>query len=288
MNPTIAVLGASGVYGRHLVPRLLARGYRVRALVRRPERAGFVARCGAEVVKADIFDGASLSEGLAGVEVALHLATQLPRPDVPGGDFAKTDELRRVGTARFLDACRARSVGRVLVQSIALTHWGGEWADETSAFVEAEGVAGAAIAAVRDMEALVENSGLDWVVLRGALFYGPGTGFDDDWFARARAGRLRLPAEGTDYVSLVHVADMAQATLCALDRWPSRRALIVADDEPVTWRTLFEWVAAEVGASPPAPGGRSLLPSFRVRNGLAKALLGWLPLYASFRTGLAR
>src|SRR5260221_5880249 len=33
---TIAVVGASGVYGRHLVPRLLERGHRVRALVPRP------------------------------------------------------------------------------------------------------------------------------------------------------------------------------------------------------------------------------------------------------------
>jgi len=37
MSMRIAVLGATGVYGRHLVPRLIAAGYGVRALVRRPE-----------------------------------------------------------------------------------------------------------------------------------------------------------------------------------------------------------------------------------------------------------
>jgi len=36
MTSTVAVLGATGVYGRHLVPRLAAAGYRVRALVRAP------------------------------------------------------------------------------------------------------------------------------------------------------------------------------------------------------------------------------------------------------------
>ena len=35
------------------------------------------------------------------------------------------------------------------------------------------------------------ESGLDWIILRGGLFYGPGTDFDDDWFARARARKLR-------------------------------------------------------------------------------------------------
>jgi uncharacterized protein YbjT (DUF2867 family) len=56
----IAVLGANGVYGRHLIPKLIARGQRVRALVRRPEAAGFARACGAEVRVADIFDEASL------------------------------------------------------------------------------------------------------------------------------------------------------------------------------------------------------------------------------------
>ena len=81
---------------------------------------------------------------------------------------------------------------------------------------------------------------LDWLILRGALFYGPGTDFDDDWFARARAGKLRLPGEGDDYVSLVHIADMAGATIAALRRWPSRQALIVADDQPARWRDAVQ------------------------------------------------
>ena len=80
MNARIAVLGATGVYGRHLVPRLIAAGYRVRALARRPEAAALAVACGAEVAAADIFDEASLRAGLAGCEVALNLATSLPAP----------------------------------------------------------------------------------------------------------------------------------------------------------------------------------------------------------------
>ena len=44
---TVAVLGANGVYARHLIPRLAAAGYRVRALVRRPEAASVATACGA-------------------------------------------------------------------------------------------------------------------------------------------------------------------------------------------------------------------------------------------------
>jgi len=289
MNARIAVLGATGVYGRHLVPRLVAAGYRVRALARRPGAAAIAAACGAEVAAADIFDEASLRAGLVGCEIAINLATSLPAPGEQG-DYAKNDQLRREGTPIFVRACREVGVSRVLQQSIAMTHAGGgdQWADETTFHPPGEGIAGAAIAAVRAMEAAVVESDLDWVILRGALFYGPGTGFDDDWFARARAGKLRLPAEGNDYVSLVHIADMAAATVAAIRRWPSRQALIVADDCPAPWRHVLTYVCAVAGSDPPQPGGRAAMPPFRVKNARARELLGWEPAYRDYREGLIR
>ena len=290
MSGRIAVLGATGVYGRHLLPRLTAAGHRVRALVRTPGKAAIAAACGAEIVAADIFDGASLRAGLEGCETALNLATSLPGPS-GAGDFASNDQLRRKGTPLFVRACRAAGVSRILQQSIAMTHTGNgdAWADETTFHpVDEHSVAGAAVAAVRAMEAAVVDSGLDWLVLRGALFYGPGTGLDDDWFARAAAGKLRLPADGRDYISLVHIADMATATLAAVTRWPSWQALIVADDEPARWSDIFNFVCTVAGASAPQPGGRSLMPSFRVRNARARELLAWAPSYSTYRAGLAR
>jgi nucleoside-diphosphate-sugar epimerase len=289
MNARIAVLGATGVYGRHLLPRLIAAGYRVRALVRKPQSAAFAAACGAELAAADIFDEASLRAGLAGCDIAINLATSLPAPGEQG-DYAKNDQLRREGTPIFARACRAAGVARILQQSIAMTHAGGgdAWADEQTFHPVAEGIAGAAIAAVRAMEAAVMESDLDWLVLRGGLFYGPGTGFDDDWFARARAGKLRLPAEGDDYVSLVHIADMAVATVAAIRRWPSRQALIVADDNPARWRDVLTYVCAVAGSSPPLPGGRSAMPSFRVKNARARQSLAWAPFYGDYRAGLVR
>jgi nucleoside-diphosphate-sugar epimerase len=288
MRHLIAVLGATGVYGRHLVPRLVAAGHRVRALVRRPDAALIAAACGAELVRADIYDEDSLRAGLAGCDVAINLATTLPGPK-PGGDYARNDHLRREGTPIWVRSCRDAGVPRIVQQSIAMIHAGGgdAWADETTFHpLEEPSVATAAIAAALDMEATIKSSDIDWLILRGGLFYGPGTGFDDDWFARARAGRLRLPGAGDDYVSLVHIADMAGATVAALDRWPSREALIVADDRPAPWRDVLTYVSAVVGAAPPEPGGRALMPSFRVANQRARDRLAWGPLYADHRVGL--
>jgi nucleoside-diphosphate-sugar epimerase len=297
---TVAVLGANGVYARHLIPRLLAEGHRVLALARRPEAATVAAACGAEVRPADIFDREQLAAALRGADVGVNLATTLPGPS-GRGDYAENDRLRRDGVPVWLDACRDAGVARVLQQSIALVHSGAgadggsasvrpeeEWADEDTPARVDDTVAGRAIAAAVDMEATVRDSGLDWSILRGGLFYGPGTGTDDDWYQRARDGQLRLPEDGRGYVSLVHVADMAAATAVAIDRWPSGRALIVADDQPVRWVEVLGFVAAAVGAAPPRPGGRAGLPSFRVRNDRARDSLGWAPFHPSYHSGLIR
>jgi nucleoside-diphosphate-sugar epimerase len=285
----IAILGATGVYARHLVPRLVAAGHAVRALVRRPEAAGIARLCGADVRVADVFDAASLRAGLAGCEIGVNLATSLPGPS-GRGDFASNDRLRRDGTPIWLEACADAGVARIVQQSIAMVGAAGDaWADEdTPPAAREAGVAGDSIAAALAMEDAVKAAPRDWLILRGGLFYGPGTGFDDDWFARAAAGRLRMPGDGSGFVSLIHIADMAAATAAAIERWPSRRTLIVADDAPARWRDVLGYVACVAGAAPPAPGGRSGFPSFRVRNARAKAALGWAPLYADHRAGLVR
>ena len=291
MSSTVAVLGATGVYGRYLLPRLAAAGHRVRALVRTPASATAAAACGADVRAADIFDPASLRAGLDGCDVAINLATALPSPVKQGGDSNTNNRVRREGVPIFLTACAASGVGRVVQQSIAMVHCGSgdAWVDETTPYAAAPpGIVGDAIVVARDMEDLVAASALDWFILRGALFYGAGTGFDDDWVSRARAGKLRLPETGDDYVSLVHVADMADATVSALARWPSRQRLIVADNEPVRWRDLFGFVAASVGGSQPEAGGPARFPSFRVRNTRARDVLDWSPRLANYRVGLAR
>ncbi len=286
----IAVLGGNGVYARHLIPRLVAAGYRVRALVRRPEAAGVAQACGADVRIADIFDQASLGAALAGCHCGINLATSLPGPS-GRGNYEANDRLRRDGTAIWVDACKAAGVDRVIQQSIAMVNAAGgdAWSDEDAVAARStDGVVARAIDAALSMEGVVRNSGLDALILRGGLFYGPGTGFDDEWFSRARAGKLRLPGDGGTFVSLVHIADMAEATLAAVSRWPRERTLIVSDDQPARWRELFSYVAQVVGAVAPIPGGRLGFPSFRVRNSRAREALGWKPHYGDFRAGLAR
>jgi nucleoside-diphosphate-sugar epimerase len=76
--------------------------------------------------------------------------------------------------------------------------------------------------------------------------------------------------------------------VAAIERWPSRQALIVADDAPARWRDVLGHVCSLCGAPPPEPGGQARMASFRVSNRRARERLGWRPLFPDFRAGLAR
>lgn len=286
----IAIVGANGVYGRHLVPRLVAAGHGVRALVRRPETALAARACGADVRAADIYDAVSLRTALAGCDACVNLATAVPGGPSGRGSAAANDRLRREGVPVLIEACRQAGTGRLLQQGICWVGAAGEeLADESHAFEGEEDTPRmAAIRAAQAMEDAVRGSRLDWAILRGGLFYGPGTGAEEGWFARAATGELRLPGDGSDFATFVHVADMAAATAAAIAAWPSRQTLIVADDTPLRWRALFAHVAALAGAETPPEGDPVRFPSFRMSNRRAREVLGWTPRYPDVRCGLAR
>jgi nucleoside-diphosphate-sugar epimerase len=278
----IAVIGATGVLGRHLVPRLIERGHAVCATARKESDLDRLKRLGAEAVPADIFDPVSLRAAVVNCEAAIHAATSIPTA-AGKGDWEINDRIRREGTANLLAACRAERVRRYVQQSVAMLNIVSDARPQTE-----EDPIGVyeRIRSALEMEQLVSNAPLDWCIVRGGAFYGPGTGRAEAWRSQARGGVLTLPGEGNGFISLIHVADMASAMALVVERGQPKQVYLAADDQPATYRDLLSYVAAMEGAGPPAAGGPVVLPSFRVSNAKLKAL-GWTPAYPSFRSGLA-
>ncbi|HEU4782728.1 MAG TPA: NAD(P)H-binding protein, partial [Ktedonobacterales bacterium] len=92
----IFVVGATGVLGRHTLPRLVERGHSVAVVARHPEDAARLRRLGFDAYRGDILDAESLREPLRGCEIALHLATAIPTR--PGTGWDLNDRIRREGT----------------------------------------------------------------------------------------------------------------------------------------------------------------------------------------------
>jgi len=68
-NKNVLVTGATGKQGGAVARELLAKGYRVRAMTRKPdsENARALAKLGAEIVRGDFDDAASLAQAVKGV-----------------------------------------------------------------------------------------------------------------------------------------------------------------------------------------------------------------------------
>lgn len=89
MEETIVVVGSTGLQGRAVTARLLAEGWRVRAVTRTPAKAPE----GAEAVAGDMADAASLVKAAEGAYGLFSVQPTVGSPDT-GPNFTAADEVR--------------------------------------------------------------------------------------------------------------------------------------------------------------------------------------------------
>ncbi len=104
----VGIIGATGYVGGRLAPALLAAGHRVRCLARTPSRLdGVPWRASVEVVKADVLDGASLSQAFEGLDAVYYLVHAMGHTE----DFERVD---RTGAQNTRVAAEEAGVGRLV------------------------------------------------------------------------------------------------------------------------------------------------------------------------------
>ncbi len=115
----IAVIGATGMLGRPVTEQLIEAGHDVTVLARDTDKARRMFPGGATVVRADVFDGDSLREGLRGHE-GVYVSLQISPAEGPNDRHAETDGLRNV-----VDAAKDAGVGRLsLLSSLVKSYQG--------------------------------------------------------------------------------------------------------------------------------------------------------------------
>lgn len=147
------------------------------------------------------------------------------------------------------------------------------------------------VAAERALLTAAREGRLPAVVLRVAGIYGPGRGF---WLRQFLSGAARLEGEGQRVLNMIHRDDLIAAIVAALERGRAGEVYNVVDDEPVTQREFFAWLAAQTGrpmppgAPPESPVASPRAPTNkRVSNRKLRQQLGWTPRYPTFREGCA-
>ena len=140
---------------------------------------------------------------------------------------------------------------------------------------------------LREAEEFVRQNG--GIVARLAGIYGPGR---SALLRKFLTGEARLDNDGERYQNQAHRDDIA-AALLHLAKLPNDAGLVnVADDQPLTQRECYAWLAAKLQRPiPPSvkrAGERKRGPSNkRVSNRRLRAL-GWEPKFPTFSIGMER
>ncbi|MGJ4915759.1 SDR family oxidoreductase [Bradyrhizobium sp. HKCCYLRH2060] len=160
MKPNILVLGATGGTGRLIVRDALARGHHVTALVRSPERAGDLQ--GAQLIVGDARDEATLRKALKGQNAVI---SSLGTPLSP---FREVTTLS-TSTRALVKAMKAEHVARL----VAITGIGAGDSRGHGGFVYDRLILPLLLRNVyadkNRQEAVIRDSGLDWLIVRPAM-----------------------------------------------------------------------------------------------------------------------
>lgn len=224
----LALTGATGFLGRHVVRAALAAGHEVRVLVRRGHAApeGAIAVAGALPIEPGSCD---LDEFVGGADVLVHLAALGVQSR--DRDWQRATDVNVTGTVQLVRAACAAGVKRVVLAGTCLEYAGhGRLPDapvtdaphcheddgtEPTDLYGATKAAGGLLA-----RAVAREAGVECWYLRYASMYGPG---DDAAkllpaaFAAARAGRAFEMSPGAQLREWLHLDDATAATMRAIE-----------------------------------------------------------------------
>ncbi len=232
----VFITGATGYIGGAVAARLLAAGHRVSGLARTPEAGQRLAAAGIAPVLGDLADHDVLARAAGAAEAAVNAATSYgpDRGDVEraavramlaalprGGTFLYTSDQLIYGDTGPEPA----SEDRPLNPPPFLT-----WRPQVE-------------------QDVLHAEGLRGIVLRPVAVYGRGGNqLFPGWIDAARhRGNAPYVGTGARRWSLVHVEDVADGYLAALEHAPAGAVLNLAAEPPVTLRELADAVATAAG-----------------------------------------
>lgn len=227
---TVAVVGATGFVGSHLVPHLVRAGHHVLAISRSGRRLPEWAE-DVEGRAADVATGRGVTEGLRGADAVVHLVA-IPR-ETGGRRF---EAVNVAGTRHVVEAAQQLGVRRIVHLSAM-----GVTGDPRLAYLSSKWRG----------EQIVRGSDLEWVVLRPSLLFGAGDGFFSlvrTTLKRWSPGVVVIPGRGDALFQPLAVDDLATAigkSLTDADRAGS--VYEIGGPEHVTYAQIVDAVMRATG-----------------------------------------
>ena len=270
----VLVTGAAGFIGSALTPKLIAAGHSLRCLVRPSSKTERIAGYSWERCEGDVRDADAVSRAMDGCDAVVHLACLSAWDQI---DSPLMDEVVEGGTRNVLQAAAVRGARVVYVSSILAVNG----SEEARVFSEDDAwtlpVRNLRYSnAKRKAETLCAEfvaKGLHVVIVNPGETYGPGdTSFitAGNLVDFAKSNPVLVCDGGT---GVVHVDDVADGIVAALDRGRSGARYILAGDN-LTIRALAELTLELLGRK----ARIVTLPNALIRGVAAAALRLHVPL----------
>lgn len=248
----VLVTGATGFVGRHLCALLTRRGYEVVGAARSLPTEAEYPGCDIRQI-GDIGFDTDWEPVLDGADFVVHLAAR-----VHVMNEQETDALaafRRVnveGTERLLRSNSMRTVKRFIYLSSVKVH--GEATPGSPFSVDdipapSDPYARSKLEAEQSLEAIGARTGLDTVIIRPPLVYGPGVGGNFYRLMKMVSKGIPLPFARIDNRrSLVGIANLCELILeCLSNPSASGQRFLVSDNADVSSPDLVRHIAAAMG-----------------------------------------
>lgn len=220
----ILYTGADGYIGAVLGPKLLGCGHAATGIDTGLYRRGWLfddRRTRPMVITRDVRQ--IKQSDLVGFDAVVHLA-ELSNDPLGENDPEITMEINHRGSVKFAKKCRAAGVSRFIYASSCSIYGaaGSEMKTETSAFNPQTAYARCKVLVERDLTAMIDSR-FTPVFLRNATAFGASPRQRFDLVLNNLAGvayttkQIRVMSDGTPCRPLVHIDDICQAILCALE-----------------------------------------------------------------------
>lgn len=250
------VTGGGGFIGHYLVAALVARGRRVRCLVRTPEAARAVRALGAEAVLGDICDPATLSGIASGVDQVYHLAAVGHVAAITEAAYRRFIAVNVEGTRNLLAAC-AHAPLQCFVHFSSTAAMGlprVPVVDETTPCQPATPYQ----RSKRESELVAlsahERQGLPVVIVRPCMVYGPGGKGEFLKICRlVRAGLFPRVSRGPELTPAVHVRDLVQGVMAAAERGRAGQVYLLTGPVSYEMHELRRLILQALGLRRPYP-----------------------------------
>jgi dihydroflavonol-4-reductase len=249
----VLITGAAGDIGSRVTKALLEKGHEIKVLVRRVEGAEWLKKAGAGISIGDVTKPETLKEICDDVDFVYHFSAVLFVPNPK----KEIKEVNYIGTMNLAKECLGKKVKRFIFPSIPLVLGPHEKPLKELRPEEAPAKPNFYHPLYKKLAEeyllkLNDEGKLPVTILRLGTVYGRNNRLIKTLSKLMKRGLFRLAGGGKNIISLVHIDDVVQAMLLAMEKdVASGQIYNICDDMPITMMEFANLLADTTGVKRP-------------------------------------